>query len=103
MRKDFQYYYKAVRYLKKNLPLGKVNIRRIKIGRANDGHCRYKNGCFEVAIDRNLDEFYAIEVLLHELAHVISWGKDEDDHGTNWGKAYSLVYRKFLEFHESKK
>jgi predicted SprT family Zn-dependent metalloprotease len=63
-----------------------------------DGDCQFNKGKFIVRIEKQLPEFYAIEVLAHELAHVLAWDKEGDVHGPHWGKAYSQVYRKLLQF-----
>ncbi len=93
-------YYATLRYLRTKLSLQrKVNIHRSKVPVGYDGYCQSKGDKFLIRIDNKLPEHYAIDVLIHELAHVLSWGKDiEDMHGTYWGKAYSKVYRTFLEF-----
>ncbi len=69
----------------------------------HDGDCTLnrKKGSFLVRIEKSLSETAAIETLLHEVAHCLAWDKDYDeDHGPSWGKAYSVVYRKFLEWNE---
>lgn len=95
-------YYSALRYLKKSLPLEHtVHVNRVKTPKDRDGDCCFRNDKFYIRIDKTLPEYYAIDVLLHEMAHVLAWDKDKlDYHGTNWGKAYSLVYRTFLEWNK---
>jgi hypothetical protein len=51
---------------------------------------------FLIKIDRNLDEETAVFVLLHETAHCDSWNKEKNDHGLEFGKAYSKIYRYYL-------
>jgi hypothetical protein len=63
-----------------------------------DGQCVFHNNKFVITIKNNLPEYYSIDVLLHEWSHVVSWDKEKDIHGLEWGKAYSKVYRKFLEW-----
>ena len=63
-----------------------------------DGSCQFVDNHFLVKVNRLLDEYHSIDVLLHEVAHVVAWEKDEDVHGRNWGLAYSKIYRKFLDF-----
>ena len=88
-----------MRFLKKELPPEyPVQVRRTKIAQNLDGDCRLKEERFYIRIDKMLPEYYAIDVLLHEFAHCLAWGKDNDHHGPNWGKSYSLVYRTFLEW-----
>jgi len=102
MNGNYSYFYKTLRFLKKNLPFQhSVYIRRIKLRENHDGDCMFRGEKFWIRIEKGLPEYYAIEVLLHEMAHVLAWGKDKNNvHGENWGKAYSQVYRKFLEFIE---
>ena len=52
--------------------------------------------CFIIQINRDLPYHFAIETLLHECAHAMAWDKDQQDHGLNWGKAYSKIYRIYL-------
>lgn len=88
------------RYLKSALPPPmSVIIRRVPMNK-HDGLCIDRGDHFLIRIDRRLPEAVAIDVLIHEYAHVLSWGKSKDVHGHQWGIAYSLVYRTFLE-HEA--
>lgn len=93
---EFRAFYKTWRTLKKHLPLSHpVRLRRVPLSKL-DGDCDYRNDTYWIRIDKALPEYYAIEVLIHELAHALAWGKDKDSHGPNWGKAYSFVYRTYL-------
>ncbi len=86
-------------FLKKNCKLDyPLNIRRTKLRKEHEGECELKNGKFVIKIDKYLDENHSIDVLLHEIGHAMAWEKDTDAHGLNWGKAYSKIYRKFLDF-----
>jgi hypothetical protein len=88
------------RHLKKELPTSvPAHYRRIPL-KKNDGVCVYLESRFVIQINKSFPEFYAVEVLLHEYAHALAWGKDKDVHGHNWGIAYSMVYRSFLQFLE---
>jgi len=87
--------------LRKTLPLEHpVSVRRTKLSKGHDGECIFKNGKFIIKIQKNLPEFYSIDILIHEISHCLSWEKEKDWHGALWGKAYSLAYRKFLEWLE---
>ena len=99
------YLHEVSRYLKANLPLEHpVYVRMVKMPKGDDGDCNfYKNRKksdrkFVIRIHNELSTLMAVEVLIHEMAHVLAWGKDKDFHGPNWGKAYSIVYRCFLDF-----
>jgi len=92
-------YRQLVNFLKKKYPhKHPVHVRRTKVPGKYVGLCEQKtDNSFLIRIDKNLPEYYAVEVLLHEFAHVISWGKDKNYHGNNWGIAYSKVYRAYIE------
>jgi len=99
MRQCYREYYKLVKFLKENLPFQwPVTIRRIVINEANDGDCTFVNDRFIINIEKRLPEYFAAEVLIHEIAHALSWGKDKDFHGKHWGIAYSRVYRLYLRY-----
>lgn len=92
-------YKKLVSFLKKKYPSKKISIVRTTMSANVDGLCQQKtDNSFSIRIDKTLPEYYAIEVLLHEFAHILSWNKDKNVHGKHWGIAYSKVYRAYLEF-----
>lgn len=80
-----------------NLVEESISVRRVKIREGLDGLCEKKNDKFIIKVSSNLNENYSIDVLIHEVAHAVAWDKDADIHGPNWGRAYSKVYRLFLE------
>lgn len=93
----YKTFYKAVAFLKENAGCSQpVSVRRVKLDDL-DGKCFRKNNQFFIKINKKLDCNHAIDVLLHEYAHTISWRKEPDDHGPLWGVAYSNIYRLFLE------
>ena len=99
--KGYKTFYQLTRFFRKRLPFTHpVHFRRTSVSDGNDGECSFKGGRFIICVDKTLPEHHAIEVLIHETAHPLAWGKDKDIHGPNWGKAYSLVYRHFLEFND---
>lgn len=90
-------YRHVVRLLKEKFPLAHpVHIRRVHISANLDGDCQFKKDCFLIRINSGLSESEAIEALLHEYGHILSWNVPGDEHGAQWGKAYSRVYRCFL-------
>lgn len=98
-----QNFYKIWKLLKQKIEFSyPVQVRRI-ILKENDGECIFKKNKFFISIDKNIPENHAIETLLHEVSHVLAWGKDKDFHGVNWGRAYSYVYRTFLSIYEDEK
>ena len=95
---DYELYRRVVTFFKNsNLAEKPIVIRRVRLKSTLDGQCEVKNGMFLIKINRNLSENYSIDVVIHEVAHAVAWDKDVDVHGPNWGRAYSKVYRLFLE------
>ena len=94
----YEYFHKVVMFLKTSkLVIEPISIRRIKLRDTLDGQCEFRNDRFIIKINKKLPENYSVDVLLHEFAHAVAWDKDADVHGPNWGKAYSKVYRLYLE------
>jgi len=94
----YEYFREVADYFKAcNLVDAPISIRRVKIREGLDGLCEKKKDKFIIKINQNLSENYSIDVLIHEFAHILAWDKDSDMHGPNWGRAYSKVYRLFLE------
>ena len=91
-------YKKLVRFLKDSFPQDHpVSVRRVKMSKAYDGDCELKKKYFLVRINNRLPEHVAIDTLLHEYAHCVAWNKCMvDHHCSEWGKAYSKIYRAFL-------
>lgn len=99
--KRYKSYHQLVRTLKRDLPAKyPVSVRRVTVPRDEFGHCMLNRRKFIINIDRFLPEWLAIEVLLHEWAHCLSWSEKEY-HSDQWGVAYSQTYRAFLNFKES--
>jgi glycine cleavage system regulatory protein len=80
-----------------NVVIETLSIRRLRLRGGLDGLCEKVDNKFVIKININLPENYSIDVLIHEIAHAVAWDKDADFHGPNWGRAYSKVYRMFLE------
>jgi hypothetical protein len=78
-----------------------VSVWRVEVPRDEFGHCQLNGRKFKIYIDRHLPEWLAIEVLIHEWSHCISWSRaysEQDLHNDSWGIAYSKTYRKFLAY-----
>ena len=57
--------------------------------------------CFAIRVKKNLPFATKLDTLLHEYAHVLSWHcaeAEKEDHSAEWGIAYALIYRTFLEW-----
>ena len=92
-----QNYRKVVGIFKRKFPEYRVNVRRVRMPHGLHGDCSRKSGNhFLIRIKSELPEDVAIDTFLHEFAHILSWHKPGDDHGIDWGVAYSKVYRIFL-------
>jgi hypothetical protein len=94
----YDYFREVASFFKNsNLVEEQISVRRVKIREGLDGLCEKKDDKFIIKVSSNLNENYSIDVLIHEVAHAVAWDKDTDIHGPNWGRAYSKVYRLFLE------
>ena len=106
---DRRYFRRVVEQLKLHLPPSRpVIVLAGKQLSKKDGDCGVVCGKFQIRVSRDLNESQAIDVLLHEWAHALSWeacvGKvaksrsisdyhfDRLAHGPKWGLAYSEVY-----------
>ena len=77
MENRYKIYYDSVRYLKKTLPLShSLSVRRVDLPATIDGDCAFRKGKFYIRIDKKLPEYYAIDVLLHEVAHCLAWDQE---------------------------
>lgn len=94
-------YRKILNILKSRFPEYHVNVRRVKLPETLCGDCCLINGKkkrkeFLIRINNELSEELAIDTLVHEWAHILSWDAPGDEHGGAWGFAYSKVYRIYL-------
>ncbi len=90
-----EHYREVVSLLKRKCPAKfPVHVRRVTL--KEDGECMFKEGEFWIRINRELEAYMAIEVLLHEWAHALAWNEKKDAHHDGWGIAFSRVYRIFL-------
>lgn len=90
---------KVLAFLRKELPFSyPIKIKRTKMPVGIDGDCCFKNNIFLIRIEKNLPENYAIDIMLHEMSHALSWGDKPEMHDNEWGISFSIVYRKFLEW-----
>lgn len=90
-------YRKLVNYYKNRYDEYQISIQRTGMSSKFNGYCFQQRGKFYIRIHRELEEEAAISILIHEIAHVLSWHVKED-HGFGWGRAYSKAYRDFLEW-----
>lgn len=97
--KKFKAFYDTVRFVHRTFKTDYgLKIKRVPNLR-NDADCGLiKKTYFLIRINKDLSESYSIYLLLHEVGHMLAWDKDDDDHGPNWGKEYSKVYRLWLKW-----
>lgn len=89
----------AVRIFRKEFKNFKFRVRRIST-KASYGTCQKRGDVFFISIHKDLNDELAIHILVHELAHMITWDKcieSEEIHDDRWGKAYSKVYRLYVD------
>lgn len=75
------------------------------------GECGLEPSRFRIRVSSRLPEEFAIQVLIHEWAHALSWPRGQNccsyrwqpiairgpiDHDAAWGRAYAKVYCKVL-------
>jgi hypothetical protein len=106
---DRDYFFRVVEQLKIHLPPSRpVTVLTGRQLSKKDGDCCVVRGKFQIRVSRELNESEAVDVLLHEWAHALSWeacvGKAAKSrsisdyeferlaHGPKWGLAFSRVY-----------
>lgn len=110
---DRRFFFRVVEQLKIHLPPTRLVV--VLAGRqfsTKHGDCGLIDYRFRIRVSRELNESQAVDVLLHEWAHALSWdtcgdmsvqgrrlSKYEFDrltHGPKWGLADSKVYQCFV-------
>lgn len=76
-------------------PPAPVRLRVVGLGPGLYGLTTQVDGHFEVGIAPDTWQTM-VDTLVHEWAHVRSWGADEDPHGPHWGLEYAKAYRAVL-------
>lgn len=91
-------FYESMRFLKKVVRSTKpVKVRRMKLPDDLEGLCIERTNYFLIKVSNELTVGNAIDVMIHEFAHVESWGKQKDAHGVVWGKCYSRLFREYYD------
>jgi hypothetical protein len=86
---------KVTNWLRREFPLSRVRVRQMDM--ENQAECEYVNHRFEIVIQKKQCFNLRLDALLHEWAHALTWhGNDTDDHGSEWGLAYAMLYRAWL-------
>lgn len=89
-----------------------VVVRTSRLSDGTLGHCARRNARFVISLNAAMSEHIAIDTLLHEWAHALSWslvldrlsrqealapGDFQDaSHDEAWGCAYSRVWRVYI-------
>ena len=93
----YKKFHDTARLLKKSLPADlPVKIRRVIMPKDAWGDCSLEGDYYLIRVEKNVPDYLAIDILMHEYAHALSWNK-QDDHSNSWGIAYAKIYRKYLE------
>jgi hypothetical protein len=112
-KSDRRFFFRVVEQLKIHLPPRRPVV--VLTGRqfsTKHGDCGLIDHRFQIRVSRELNESQAVDVLLHEWAHALSWETCDDmavkgrklskyefdrlTHGSKWGLAYSKVYQCFV-------
>lgn len=90
-------FYSAMRFLKTVVRSDvQVRVRCMSLSDDLDGVCIRRKDYFLIKVSDKLTVGHAIDVMLHEFAHVEAWDRQHDPHGSVWGKCYSRLYREYL-------
>ena len=94
---------KLLYWLRKTFPTDyPITVRcKDKITKDNDlGMCiQFDDNSIRIDISNKQCFNLKVDALLHEWAHALTIdSKNIDEHGDDWGKTYSRIYRKFLKW-----
>lgn len=97
MKQQYDQYKNVVKLLKSNISAKyPISIHRVKMAETLHGDCNLIDKKFRIRINKDLDQWMAIETVIHEVAHCLSWNEKQDYHWYGWGIAFSKVYRIYL-------
>lgn len=98
-KRSFKVFNRFVKELKANFPTKlPIKIVRKDLGEYF-GYCTKSKKYFYIYLDKSLDENTLIYVLIHEICHPLTWNDQKVDHGQEFGKMYSRVYRFWEKFY----
>lgn len=60
------------------------------------------DGTIYIELDANTTVVHLIEILAHELAHVVVNRSEEDDHGEKWEKVFEEIFQEYNRYGEEK-
>ena len=97
-------YQQVLNWLQERFPVKyKVRLRIEDLGRSEQGHAvRSGRNGFILRIHRTLPRWLALDTLLHEYAHVMTWPeamptKGHTIHSDEWALAFARVYRLYVD------
>ena len=97
--KKYNNYRNLCSYLKRTLSVDyPISIRRTTTGCQTGGDCDFDGKRFIIRISNQYSEDAAIAALVHEIGHVLSWFKEDEEHGKFFGLAYVKAYNHFLKW-----
>ena len=103
----FEDYRGLLKRLRQAFPEVVADVRRVKRTEIDGAYCHgfceldQEKQQFNIRISSELSEEIAVETLMHEWAHALSWHAGGSDHSPAWGKAYARVYRVYAAMMES--
>jgi len=104
------YWRKSLYWLRVNFPLeNKISVKcknKLSSDDPNDaGVCiQFDDNSVKIEINKKQCFDLKIDALIHEWAHALTFdSKNIDDHGDDWGKMYSRIYRKFVKWNFGEK
>jgi hypothetical protein len=105
----YKLFHRVVELLHEALPAKHpVDVQLGWVNNYNLGECSRRGSHFRIRVSSRQPEWFAIETLVHEWAHALSWDAYKNVpywpwapaaeyqspvHGDAWGRAYSKVYR----------
>lgn len=89
----YRHLYKLMKELRKEFPADlPIKLFRKKLT-GFFGYTTKGKKYYSIYIDSRLNEDFATYILIHEILHCLSWDSQQIDHGIEWGKSYSRVYK----------
>lgn len=79
--------------LRQRCPVGHPVTIQVKDADGYHGYAERRSGRFFIVISEDLSPEAAEDTLIHEWAHLMTWGMEDDMHGPLWGQAYAKAYR----------
>lgn len=94
-RQKYKRLYWIIKAVRKDFPVSlPIKVKRKKL-KDLFGYASKGKKCYYIYIDEDLDRSVAIDTFIHEMGHILTWEISDTivDHGQEWGKAYSRLYR----------